>query len=77
MVALNLAPQTGETDGFSPENHLEVLGSHAPELDIDVVLADETAVLDTRGLMSGVDSAGGRRPARAGPGRHGRRDGAA
>jgi uncharacterized cofD-like protein len=52
VVALNLAPQSGETDGFSPENHLEVLGSHAPELDLDVVLADETAVLDTRGLMS-------------------------
>jgi uncharacterized cofD-like protein len=60
VVALNLAPQTGETDGFSPENHLEVLGSHAPDLDIDVVLADEAAVLDTRGLMSAVEAAGGR-----------------
>lgn len=60
VVALNLAPQAGETDGFSPENHLEVLGSHAPELDVDVVLADQDAVLDSHGLMSAVQAAGGR-----------------
>jgi uncharacterized cofD-like protein len=60
VLALNLAPQVGETDGFSPENHLEVVASHAPELIVDVVLADETAVLDSRGLMSAVESAGGR-----------------
>ena len=59
VVALNLAPQAGETDGFSPENHLEVLGSHAPELDLDVVLADQDAVLDGHGLMSAVEAAGG------------------
>ena len=60
VVALNLAPQAGETDGFSPENHLEVLASHAPELELDVVLADEDAVLDSRGLMSAVQAVGGR-----------------
>jgi uncharacterized cofD-like protein len=60
VVALNLAPQAGETDGFSPENHLEVLASHAPDLQLDVVLADERAVLDSRGLMSAVEAAGGR-----------------
>ena len=65
VVALNLAPQAGETDGFSPEAHLEVLAGHAPELHLDVVLADEAAVLDSRGLMSSalretVESAGGR-----------------
>jgi uncharacterized cofD-like protein len=43
-VALNLSPQPGETDGFSPETHLEVLGAHAPDLDLDVVIADESAV---------------------------------
>ena len=32
MVVLNLAPQPGETDGFSPEQHLDVLCDHAPEL---------------------------------------------
>ncbi len=60
VVALNLAPQAGETDGFSPEAHLEVLAAHAPELVMDVVLADLEAVLDARGLMGAVESAGGR-----------------
>jgi uncharacterized cofD-like protein len=60
LVALNLAAQVGETDGFSPEAHLEVLAAHAPELVLDVVLADEDAVLDRRGLMTAVEAAGGR-----------------
>src|SRR3954452_25108775 len=44
MVALNLSPQPGETEGFSPETHLEVLAAHAPELELDIVIADESAV---------------------------------
>ena len=44
LVALNLVPQPGETDGFSPHTHLEVLAGHAPELTVDVVLADRGAV---------------------------------
>jgi uncharacterized cofD-like protein len=47
IVALNLAPQPGETDGFSPQTHLEVLAEHAPELTVDVVLADTTAAAGT------------------------------
>ena len=43
LVALNLAPQPGETAGFSPHAHLEVLADHAPDLAIDVVLADRAA----------------------------------
>ncbi len=43
MVALNLAPQPGETAGFSPHTHLEVLAVHAPALRFDVVLADRGA----------------------------------
>ncbi len=60
IVALNLAEQPGETDGFSPEAHLDVLSAHAPALHLDVVLADRDAVLDARGLMTAVESAGGR-----------------
>jgi uncharacterized cofD-like protein len=60
VVALNLAPQLGETDGYSPETHLEVLCAHAPELTIDVVVADPSRVLDRHGLMSAVESVGGR-----------------
>ena len=40
LVVLNLAEQAGETDGFSPEDHLEALFEHAPELRLDTVLAD-------------------------------------
>jgi uncharacterized cofD-like protein len=60
VVALNLAPQAGETDGFSPESYLDVLAAHAPELQIDVVLADEDMVVDRRGLMAAAQSVGGR-----------------
>ena len=47
VVALNLAPQPGETEGFSPHTHLEVLADHAPQLTIDVVLADRQAAAGT------------------------------
>ena len=60
LVVLNLAPQTGETEGFSPEAYLEVLAAHAPDLRVDVVLADGAAVVDTHGLMTAAQSAGGR-----------------
>ncbi len=43
LVALNLAPQPGETQGFSPHTHLEVLSDHAPGFTVDVVLADRGA----------------------------------
>jgi uncharacterized cofD-like protein len=43
LVVLNLAPQPGETEGFSPHKHLEVLAEHAPALTVDVVLADSKA----------------------------------
>ena len=60
VIALNLAPQPGETEGFSPEAYLEVLAAHAPGLVPDVVLADAQAVVDVRGLMATVLAAGGR-----------------
>jgi uncharacterized cofD-like protein len=44
LVVLNLVPQPGETGGFSPNRHLEVLAAHAPGLSVDVVLADTKAV---------------------------------
>ncbi len=43
LVVLNLVPQPGETEGFSPRRHLEVLAAHAPGLSVDVVLADARA----------------------------------
>lgn len=60
MVVLNLAPQPGETDGFSPDTHLEVLAEHAPELRIDVVLADTSRVEDAPGLAETAAALGAR-----------------
>jgi uncharacterized cofD-like protein len=56
-IALNLSPQPGETDGFSPETHLEVLAAHAPDLELDVVIADEQTVMF--GLSSLREAAAG------------------
>ena len=60
LVALNLAPQPGETAGFSPEAHLDVLVAHAPSLRIDVVLADDAAAPERRGLMAAAAAVGAR-----------------
>nr|WP_066937669.1 uridine diphosphate-N-acetylglucosamine-binding protein YvcK [Microtetraspora fusca] len=60
LVVLNLAPQPGETDGFSPEKHLEVLREHAPSLAVDAVLADNGVVGDPRELEKAVVSLGAR-----------------
>jgi uncharacterized cofD-like protein len=56
LVALNLAPQPGETDGFSPHTHLQVLADHAPALSVDVVLADRAA---TQGATAELEKAAG------------------
>lgn len=60
LVTLNLAPQPGETDDFSPQQHLEVLRRHAPDLVIDVVLADTGVVDDPDALEKAVAAMGGR-----------------
>lgn len=44
IVVMNLVPQPGETSGFSPERHLDVLCEHAPSMRVDAVVADEAAV---------------------------------
>jgi uncharacterized cofD-like protein len=59
-VLLNLEPQTGETEGFSPETHLEVLGAHAPGLHVDVVLADRQVVVDHQELCDAAAAFGAR-----------------
>jgi uncharacterized cofD-like protein len=60
VVTLNLEPQAGETDGFSPETHLEVLAAHAPDLRLDVVLADGSSVVDEAQLRDVAASLGAR-----------------
>ncbi len=57
-VTLNLAPQQGETEGFSSSTYLEVLAVHAPDLQIDVVLADVAGVVDMPMLEETVNALG-------------------
>ena len=60
MVVLNLAPQTGETTGFTPERHLEALAHHAPDLRLDLVLADPSTVTDESALRAVAEGLGAR-----------------
>jgi uncharacterized cofD-like protein len=46
ILTLNLVMHTLETVGFSAANHLEALAAHAPDLHLDVVLADSDVVED-------------------------------
>lgn len=57
-VTLNLAPQRGETDGFSTNTYLEVLALHAPDLALDAVLADSAGVSDMGLLEEAVSGLG-------------------
>jgi uncharacterized cofD-like protein len=58
VLVLNLAAQPGETAGFAPETHLEVLAQHAPALRIDVVIADPGAVPDPEVLAGAARQLG-------------------
>ncbi|MEV0587686.1 uridine diphosphate-N-acetylglucosamine-binding protein YvcK [Nonomuraea sp. NPDC050310] len=60
LVTLNLAPQPGETDDFSPQQHLDVLRQHAPDLALDVVLADTGVVEDQDALEKAAATMGAR-----------------
>ncbi len=53
ILVLNLTAQEGETEGLSPTDHLEVLSAHAPDLGVDVVVAD-TSLSDDRGSLATV-----------------------
>ncbi|QCQ90967.1 gluconeogenesis factor YvcK family protein [Rhodococcus sp. SGAir0479] len=44
VLILNLAPEPGETAGFSAERHLHVLCQHAPEFRVDHVIVDSASV---------------------------------
>lgn len=58
VLTLNLAPQAGETRGFSPERHLEVLAAHGPQLRLDVVVADAAFVVDRPALAAAATRLG-------------------
>jgi uncharacterized cofD-like protein len=58
VVVLNLEPQPGETDGFSPEEHLRVLQAHLGGVALHTVIADAESVVDRHGLLSAVRASG-------------------
>ncbi|QWC87027.1 uridine diphosphate-N-acetylglucosamine-binding protein YvcK [Nocardioidaceae bacterium] len=58
LVVMNLTPQSGETDGYSAADHLCALLDHAPDLRLDVVLADPSSVGRDRGLDAMVERLG-------------------
>jgi uncharacterized cofD-like protein len=58
ILTLNLVMHTGETEGFSAANHLEVLAAHAPDLHLDVVLADSDVVADESLLRRAAEGMG-------------------
>ena len=57
ILVLNLEPAE-ETAGFSAAKHIELLAEHAPELRLDVVLADDTYAADDPHLAAWADSLG-------------------
>jgi uncharacterized cofD-like protein len=63
IVTVNLVPQAGETDDFSAEELLRVLGEHADRhggLFIDAIVADADSVLDHQSLRAYARDIGAR-----------------
>jgi len=59
-LVLNLAAERGEASGMSAADHVRALAAHAPELRLDAVLADPSAVEDVDDLSGAVAALGAR-----------------
>ena len=57
LLTLNLEP-AGETAGFSPARHVELLAEHAPDIRLDAVLADRRFARQDRHLQAFAESLG-------------------
>jgi uncharacterized cofD-like protein len=60
LVTLNLEAQPGETEGYTPEDHLDVLHRTAPDLRVHTVLADPASVPDVESLETTTAKLGAR-----------------
>jgi uncharacterized cofD-like protein len=60
VVTLNLETQPGETDGYTPEDHLAVLHRVAPDVRVHTVLADPASVPDQTALETMAANLGAR-----------------
>ncbi len=65
MLTLNMLRHDGETRGFSAADHLEVLAAHAPDLHLDVVLADASVEGEEARVLAQVAGSMGARVVRA------------
>lgn len=59
-LTLNLSPQQGETTGMTAADHVRSLHEHAPDMHLDVVIADPAAVEDLDDLADAVARCGAR-----------------
>jgi uncharacterized cofD-like protein len=57
-VTLNLSAEADETSGMRAHDHLTALREHAPDLRIDVVVADPSAIDDVGALQDACSSMG-------------------
>ena len=58
-LTLNLSAPDGETAGLTAADHVRTLTAHAPDLRLDVVIADPSAVEDVDELHEAAAAAGG------------------
>jgi uncharacterized cofD-like protein len=58
VLVLNLRAQPGETDGLTPQAHLDVLHDHFPDLEIDTVLAHADGTTDRPALEAAAAALG-------------------
>jgi uncharacterized cofD-like protein len=59
ILVVNLAPQAGETSAYTPVDYLRSWGKFAPEITIDVVIADPAFIVDQAEFEDAVNSLGG------------------
>ncbi|MFC7402445.1 uridine diphosphate-N-acetylglucosamine-binding protein YvcK [Citricoccus sp. GCM10030269] len=57
-LVMNLTTDTSETSGMNAADHLEAIHHHAPELRLDVVIADPSAIQDRRGFEDAAERLG-------------------
>ncbi|MFV0254088.1 MAG: uridine diphosphate-N-acetylglucosamine-binding protein YvcK [Beutenbergiaceae bacterium] len=59
-LTLNLASQPGETAGYSAADHLRSLREYAPDLNVDIVIADPSAIEDLDDVLECAGAVGAR-----------------
>ncbi|GAA1673815.1 putative gluconeogenesis factor [Citricoccus zhacaiensis] len=57
-LVMNLTTDTAETSGMNAADHLEVIHHYAPDLRLDVVIADQDAVQDAQGFVEAAERLG-------------------